>query len=46
VLLDSVTKKDILEKYNQLKKREVKWFNPFGDGLSGQRIINIICKNE
>jgi len=42
VLLDYISKSDILEKYELLKKKEVKWTNPFGDGKSAERIIKVL----
>lgn len=46
VLLDEITKDDILAKYQMLKERQVKWYNPFGDGKAGERIINILTKGK
>jgi UDP-N-acetylglucosamine 2-epimerase (non-hydrolysing) len=42
VVLDSVTKEDILAKYHQLKDKKVEWYNPFGDGGAGERIIETL----
>lgn len=45
VLLDEVTKDDIVQKYTLLKDRSVDWYNPFGDGKSGEHIISIVTGN-
>lgn len=42
VLLNEITKEDILDKYSGLSDKKVEWSNPFGDGKAGQRIINIL----
>lgn len=42
VLLDEITESDIIQKYALLKDKMVEWTNPFGDGKSADRIINII----
>jgi len=42
VLVDEITESDILAKHLSLKKKRVNWQNPFGDGKSGARIINIL----
>lgn len=42
LLLDEVSRKDIVEKYTTLKNMQVQWRNPFGDGKAAERIINTI----
>lgn len=42
VVLDEITKANILKKYRELRDKEVKWWNPFGDGKAGERIITIL----
>jgi UDP-N-acetylglucosamine 2-epimerase (non-hydrolysing) len=42
VLLDEVSKTDILTKYNLLKDKQVNWSNPFGDGHSAERIVQTL----
>lgn len=42
VLLDEVTTSDILKKYDSIKHKKIKWYNPFGDGKAGQRIITTL----
>lgn len=42
VLLESITKDDILQKYDVLQEREVAWSNPFGDGKAAERIIETL----
>lgn len=44
ILLEEFTKEDVIEKYNVIKDKEVKWSNPFGDGRSGERIVNILVE--
>ncbi len=45
VLLDEVSKRDILSKYELLKAREVEWYNPFGDGKAAERIMKVLVEN-
>ena len=44
ILLDEVTEEDILLKYDELMRRQVKWRNPFGDGKAAKRIIDWLVK--
>lgn len=44
ILLDEITKQDILQKYQTIKKKDVSWYNPFGDGKAGERIITILTE--
>lgn len=44
ILLEQLTKKDIIQKFEQLTQKRVEWSNPFGDGKSGQKIIDICIK--
>jgi len=46
VLLDDVSKTDILKKYELLKSKEVIWTNPFGDGKAAERIINVLREDN
>ena len=46
ILLDTISKDDILSKYKTMKTRTVEWTNPFGDGKSAERIIDIITRNK
>lgn len=42
VLLDAISKGDIMAKYEDLKSRTVTWRNPFGDGKAAERIIKVL----
>jgi len=42
VLLSQISKSQILEKYQILKNKKVNWSNPFGDGKSAIKILEII----
>jgi UDP-N-acetylglucosamine 2-epimerase (non-hydrolysing) len=42
VVLNSISKKDIIEKYKSMLDKKVKWSNPFGDGKAGERIIKVL----
>jgi UDP-N-acetylglucosamine 2-epimerase (non-hydrolysing) len=39
ILLEQITKDQIVSKFEELDTTQVNWSNPFGDGQSGQRII-------
>ena len=45
VILDNISKPEILEKYQILKDKQVIWSNPFGDGQSAVKILKIISQN-
>lgn len=42
ILLEEVSKADILQKYGLMKDKQVQWSNPFGDGKAAERIVAII----
>lgn len=44
VILDEITENDIKDKYNTLIEKNVDWYNPFGDGKAGERIIATLTK--
>lgn len=44
VILDEISKADIISKYELLKSREVNWVNPFGDGKASIRILKILTE--
>ncbi len=44
-LLAGTNPQEILEKARVMLKKEMKWENPFGDGLAGKRIIEILKNN-
>jgi len=35
----------MLRSVNEMLAKEKEWINPFGDGKSGQRIVNIVLEN-
>ncbi len=43
LLLTEISTHEIENKFQLLKNREVKWFNPFGDGKASQKILDILC---
>jgi len=46
VLLDSISKDDVLAKYYSLVKKKVNWRNPFGDGKAAERIMQILSSSK
>jgi UDP-N-acetylglucosamine 2-epimerase (non-hydrolysing) len=46
ILLDEVTKKDIIAKYELMRDKVVDWKNPFGDGKSAERIIKTLTEEN
>jgi len=42
ILLDEISKDNILAKYHEVKDRDVNWYNPFGNGTSGEQIVKIL----
>jgi UDP-N-acetylglucosamine 2-epimerase (non-hydrolysing) len=46
VVLDEVSEQDIIAKFNQLKNKKVGWYNPFGEGDAGERIIKILMEKN
>jgi UDP-N-acetylglucosamine 2-epimerase (non-hydrolysing) len=45
ILVDKISKNEIESKFYTLLNQEVKWYNPFGDGKSSKKIIDIFKKN-
>ena len=45
VILNNISKLEILEKYQILKNKKVIWSNPFGDGQSAVKILKTINQN-
>jgi UDP-N-acetylglucosamine 2-epimerase (non-hydrolysing) len=41
-LLGEISQAEITSKYQEMKSKQVKWYNPFGDGKSGERIIGLL----
>ncbi len=46
VLLDEISKADVIAKYTILKEKSVKWHNPFGDGHAAERIITTLTEGK
>jgi len=44
MVLKSISKKEILRVYDQLIKKKVNWYNPFGDGKTAEKIFKILKK--
>ncbi|HBU07232.1 MAG TPA: UDP-N-acetylglucosamine 2-epimerase (non-hydrolyzing) [Candidatus Magasanikbacteria bacterium] len=42
VLLNKMSKNNIVEKYNYLINKNIFWYNPFGDGFAYKNILNSI----
>ncbi len=45
VLAGNSNKSDIVASAKELLDKKVKWYNPFGDGVTGAKIVEI-CKNK
>ncbi len=41
-LVKEITVNEIKNQYSNLTKKSVNWYNPFGSGLSGSKIVNVI----
>ena len=46
VLVEDITKQEIVDKYYQLKDKKVDWYNPFGDGTSAAQIMKILTQSR